>query len=259
LRHGIDDADAISTVVADDHVIGLASGEGFLKARAEGLPIVAFASSYVLSSMEFFTLPGTRLLEPADLQGKRIGYKPGPETDISLYALIARNAVAQSGIKIVESDQALSDLLDGRIDVLIGHRDVEGQALEITGGLTGDSPRNNSYVWIPSLKAVVAGDIVFSGVHFVVPKMHEEWLRTLAAIAALNPTIVVAGHQIAGAPTDASSIEFMKQYMQYFDQSAASSKSAEELREKMKARYPNLGLETLLNSGSQAAFPAPAK
>ena len=136
---------------------------------------------------------------------------------------------------------------------------LEGQTLEITGGLTGDSPRNNSYVWIPSLKAVVAGDIVFSGVHFVVPKMHEEWLRTLAAIAALNPTIVVAGHQIAGAPTDASSIEFMKQYMQYFEQSAASSKSAEELREKMKARYPNLGLETLLNSGSQAAFPAPAK
>ncbi len=41
LRHGIDDADAISTVAADDHVIGLASGEGFLKSRAERLPIVA--------------------------------------------------------------------------------------------------------------------------------------------------------------------------------------------------------------------------
>jgi glyoxylase-like metal-dependent hydrolase (beta-lactamase superfamily II) len=131
---------------------------------------------------------------------------------------------------------------------------LEGQALEIVGGLTGDSPKNNSYVWIPSLKAVVAGDIVFSGAHFVVPNMHEEWIQTLDRIAALHPTIVVPGHQIAGAPTDASTIEFMKQYMQYFDQAAASSKSADELRAKVNSRYPNLGLETLLDSGSRGRF-----
>jgi glyoxylase-like metal-dependent hydrolase (beta-lactamase superfamily II) len=142
---------------------------------------------------------------------------------------------------------------------------LEGQTLEIVGGLTGDSPKNNSYVWIPSMKAVVAGDIVFSGAHFVVSQpvtnktQRDEWVQTLDQIAALHPVIVIAGHQIAGAPTDASSIEFMKEYMEYFDQSVASSKSADELREKMKSRYPNLGLETLPNSGSQAAFPAPGK
>jgi glyoxylase-like metal-dependent hydrolase (beta-lactamase superfamily II) len=133
---------------------------------------------------------------------------------------------------------------------------LEGQTLEIVGGVTGDSPKNNSYVWIPSMKAVVAGDIVFSGAHFVVPKVHDEWLQTLNQIAALHPNIVIAGHQIAGAPTDASTIEFMKRYMQDFDESVASSKSADEVREKMKSRYPGLGLETLLTSGSQAAFPA---
>jgi hypothetical protein len=131
---------------------------------------------------------------------------------------------------------------------------LEGQTLEIAGGLTGDSPKNNSYVWIPSIKAVIAGDIVFSGTHFVVPKMHQEWMQTLDQIAAVHPAIVVAGHQIAGAPTDASTIEFMKQYMQYFDESAASSKSADELREKMKNRYPNLGLQALLDSGSKGRF-----
>jgi glyoxylase-like metal-dependent hydrolase (beta-lactamase superfamily II) len=136
---------------------------------------------------------------------------------------------------------------------------LEGQTLEIVGGVTGDSPKNNSYVWIPSMKAVIAGDTVFSGAHFVVPKTHEEWLQTLDRIAVLHPAIVVAGHQVAGAPTDASAIEFMKEYMQRFDQAVASSKSADEVREKMKSRYPNLGLETLLDSGSQAAFPAPGK
>ena len=137
---------------------------------------------------------------------------------------------------------------------------LEGQTLEIVGGLTGDTPKNNSYVWIPSIKAVIAGDIVFSGSHFVVPppainrKPHEEWIQTLDQIAALHPAIVVAGHQIAGAPTDASTIEFMKQYMQYFEQSAASSKSADELRAKMKDRYRDLALETLLDSASRGRF-----
>jgi glyoxylase-like metal-dependent hydrolase (beta-lactamase superfamily II) len=148
----------------------------------------------------------------------------------------------------VPPDPVIPDELQGNTLTL------EGQTLEIVGGLTGDSPKNNSYVWIPSVKAVIAGDIVFSGAHFVVPKMGQEWLQTLDQIAALHPAIVVAGHQIAGAPTDASTIEFMKQYMQYFDQAATASKSADELREKVKSRYPNLGLETLLDSGSRGRF-----
>ncbi len=148
----------------------------------------------------------------------------------------------------IPPDPVIPDELQGNTLTL------EGQTLEIVGGLTGDSPKNNSYVWIPSIKAVIAGDIVFSGAHFVVPKMRQEWIQTLDQIAALHPAIVVPGHQIAGAPTDASTIEFMKQYMQYFDESAASSKTADELREKMKSRYPNLGLETLLDSGSKGRF-----
>jgi glyoxylase-like metal-dependent hydrolase (beta-lactamase superfamily II) len=154
----------------------------------------------------------------------------------------------------VPADPVIPEELQGNTLML------EGQTLEIVGGLTGDSPKNNSYVWIPSMKAVMAGDIVFSGAHFVVPQpvtnktQHDKWLQTLDQIAALHPTIVIAGHQIAGAPTDASSIEFMKQYMQFFEESAASSKSADELRGKMKDRYPNLGLETLLDSGSKGRF-----
>jgi glyoxylase-like metal-dependent hydrolase (beta-lactamase superfamily II) len=148
----------------------------------------------------------------------------------------------------VPSDPVIPEELQGNRLAL------EGQTLEIAGGLTGDSPKNNSYVWIPSLKAVVAGDIVFSGAHFVVPKMHEEWIQTLDKIAALHPAFVIAGHQKAGAPDDASVIEFMKQYMRDFDESAASSKSADELRAKMKDRYPNLALETLLDSGSKGRF-----
>lgn len=130
LLPGGSDQDATSSVAADERIIGLASAQGFLKARSEGLPIVAFAASYAISSMEFFALSSTRLLGPADLEGRRIGRKPGPEASTILSAFIARNSISQSGLQILEGDAAVSDLLGGRIDVLIGHRDVEGQALE---------------------------------------------------------------------------------------------------------------------------------
>lgn len=45
---------------------------------------------------------------------------------------------------------------------------VDGQPLQIVGGVQGDGP-NNSFVWIPSIRTVLGGDIIFSGVHFGVP------------------------------------------------------------------------------------------
>jgi glyoxylase-like metal-dependent hydrolase (beta-lactamase superfamily II) len=135
---------------------------------------------------------------------------------------------------------------------------LEGNELQVVGGLIGDSGNNpnNSYVWIPSIKTVVAGDIVFSGVYFSVPKTPEPWIKTLDQIAALKPEMVVPGHQIPGAKQDLSAITFMKKYMKEFTKAEASSKNAAELKSKMERRFPNMGLMTLLDSSSKAAFPA---
>jgi len=132
---------------------------------------------------------------------------------------------------------------------------LEGETLEITGGVEGDGP-DNTYIWIPSLKAVIAGDILFSNAHFVVPKDHTKWDQTIAAIMALRPEIVVPGHQTAGAPNDSSVLEFMQNYLRDYDAAIASSKSAADVQTKIKSKYPGMGLELLLNVGSQAAFPA---
>ena len=78
---------------------------------------------------------------------------------------------------------------------------LEGEMLQLVGGVQGDGP-NNSFVWIPSIRTVVAGDIVFSGVHFGVPSGNgrTEWLKTLDQLSALKPEVVIPGHQVAGAP-----------------------------------------------------------
>ena len=133
---------------------------------------------------------------------------------------------------------------------------LEGEMLQFVGAVQGDGP-NNLYVWIPSIRTVVAGDIVFSGVHFGVPSgnARTEWLKTLDQVSALKPAVIIPGHQVAGAPNDLTAIAFMKKYMEDWDKAVSVSKSADDLRGRMKKLYPKLGMENLLNNGANAAFP----
>jgi len=156
----------------------------------------------------------------------------------------------------IPSNPIIPDALDGNTLTL------EGETLQIYGPLQGDSAGDNSFVWIPSLKAIVGGDTLFSGTHFVFAPMSatqkKDWMNTLDQIAELEPQTVIPGHQIAGAPNDASVLTFMKKYMQDSNAAQASSRTADEFKTKMKSLYTNLGIEGLLNISAQAAFPAKA-
>lgn len=156
----------------------------------------------------------------------------------------------------IPSNPIIPDPLDGNTLTL------EGETLQIYGPLQGDSASDNSFVWIPSLKVVVGGDTVFSGTHFVFAPMaatqKKDWMKTIDQIAELKPEIVIPGHQIAGAPNDASVLTFMKRYMQDSNAAQASSRTADEFKSKMKSLYPDLGIDGLLNISAQAAFPAKA-
>lgn len=135
---------------------------------------------------------------------------------------------------------------------------LEGQALEITGDVMGDIP-GNSYIWIPSTKAVIAGDVVFNKAHFGVPADPSPWIAALDQIAALQPAIVVAGHQGMGATTEPQVVEWMKTYLADFAALKAESKNGPELESKMLQKYPGLALEDLLDRSSNAAFAPPPK
>jgi len=134
---------------------------------------------------------------------------------------------------------------------------LEGEQFPITGGVQGDGP-GNSFVYIPSLKAVVAGDTVFDQVYFGVPKdkAREAWMKTLDQISALQPAIVIPGHEGPGAKHDLSAIAFMKKYIAEWDANVTASKSAAEMREKVLRQYPGLGMEFTLNDRIAAFFPS---
>jgi glyoxylase-like metal-dependent hydrolase (beta-lactamase superfamily II) len=154
----------------------------------------------------------------------------------------------------IPSNPIIPDALEGNTLTL------EGETLQIFGPLQGDSAGDNSFVWIPSLNAIVGGDTLFSGAHFVYapmsPTQKKDWMAAIDQMAALKPEIVIPGHQIAGAPNDTTVLAFMKKYMQDSDEAQGSSKTADEFKSKMKALYPNLGIDGLLNISAGAAFPA---
>jgi glyoxylase-like metal-dependent hydrolase (beta-lactamase superfamily II) len=135
---------------------------------------------------------------------------------------------------------------------------LEGEEFPITGGVQGADGPGNSFVWIPSLKAVVTGDIVFDRAYFGVPRdaARENWRKTIDQIAALKPAVVVPGHEGPGATRDMRSIEFMMQYIADWDANVARSKSAAEMRANVLKQYPNLGMEFTLNDRVATYFPA---
>jgi glyoxylase-like metal-dependent hydrolase (beta-lactamase superfamily II) len=143
---------------------------------------------------------------------------------------------------------------------LAGHSlTIEGQTLEIHGSVQGDDA-TNSYVWIPSIKTVVAGDSVYQGVFpwtaETNPASRGAWSKTLDQVAALGATTVIAGHKDPTQKDDASAITTTKAYLKDFDEAAAASKSASQLQSKMKAKYPKLAMDIVLQVGAAAQFPA---
>jgi len=135
---------------------------------------------------------------------------------------------------------------------------LEGEDFPITGGVQGSDGPGNSFVWVPSLKAVITGDIVFDRVYFGVPRdeARQDWLKTIDQIAALNPAIVVPGHEGAGATRDMRSIDWMKKYMADWDVNVSRSKDAAEMRANVLKQYPGLGMEFTLNDRIATYFPA---
>jgi glyoxylase-like metal-dependent hydrolase (beta-lactamase superfamily II) len=136
---------------------------------------------------------------------------------------------------------------------------LEGEEFPITGDVQGADGPGNSFVWVPSLKAVITGDIVFDRAYFGVPRdaARENWRKTIAQITALNPAVVVPGHEGPGATRDLRSIEFMQRYIADWDANVARSKTAAEMRAHVLKQYPNLGMEFTLNDRVATYFPPP--
>lgn len=133
---------------------------------------------------------------------------------------------------------------------------LEGQKLQVIG-LDGPQPER-SFVWIPSVKAVVGGVVLSSNIHVWMAdtqsaKSHQDWLATLAAIEKLKPAIVVPGHFLPGKLKAEQSPAFTAAYIKTFDAETAKAKDSAALIKAMKAHYPKLADESSLELSAKVA------
>jgi len=120
--------------------------------------------------------------------------------------------------------------------------ELEGHALLIhRAGHTDRS--DTTFVHVPDLDLVVAGDIVYNGVFpFTVETTRasrDEWRQALADIAACNAAHVVGGHKDPAADDDPRHIAETRQFLDDFDAALESGASAEEMFADLVAGHPD--------------------
>lgn len=137
---------------------------------------------------------------------------------------------------------------------------VDGETIEIVPDLQGDVlARTNSFVHIPSLRTVIAGDIVFSGVHpFLAHSTVETrraWLAALDSIAVRQPRVVIPGHKpTARYSNSPKALAFMAAYLRDFDASRQEAPNAGALESALRSKYPTLQMPLLLRMSAHSAF-----
>jgi glyoxylase-like metal-dependent hydrolase (beta-lactamase superfamily II) len=140
---------------------------------------------------------------------------------------------------------------------------VDGQSVDVIAGLQGDvgpGPRNN-VVWVPSLAAAIVGDIAFNQVHLSLratdARSRKAWQETLRLVQERHPRVVVAGHKNRPELPDTPDVlAFNQAYLTEFEAALAASHNAGELIAAMKRKFPDAGLDRILNFTAARFFPS---
>src|SRR6266404_6395143 len=132
----------------------------------------------------------------------------------------------------------------------------ENSNIEVFKNVQGDTDEN-TMLWIPGQRILVAGDVVFNNVHVYTAETDSEargkCLNTLKEIRELNPSVVIPGHSEVGAPLDASAaVDFTEQYLLVFEEELKKAKDPDSLINAMKEKFPSSDFLLALERGAKA-------
>jgi len=128
--------------------------------------------------------------------------------------------------------------------------------IEVLKHIRGDTDEN-TMLWIPERRILVAGDVVFNDMHVYTAETDSlargKWLHSLNAIRAMRPSVVIPGHSKSGARLDASTaVDFTETYLRVFEEELKQAKGPEGLIEAMKERFPSADLFLAIERGAMA-------
>lgn len=120
--------------------------------------------------------------------------------------------------------------------------DLNGHTLEFVSAGHSDCP-DTTFVHVPDLDLIVAGDIVYNNVTpyvvYTSAEKRRQWRAALDLVAQRNPAHVVAGHTDPGSPHHARHIELTRQFLLDVDDVLARGESSIPNYEEMVRRHPD--------------------
>ena len=134
----------------------------------------------------------------------------------------------------------------GELDVtVVDERGLELDGVALVPVEVGHTDTDNTtMLHVPEMGLLVAGDVVYNGVH---PYLTESggvtgidaWLAALDTAETLNAATVIAGHKEPGANDDPSHIQATRRYLTDARRLLESSTSAQEFYNNMLALHPH--------------------
>jgi NitT/TauT family transport system substrate-binding protein len=133
IRQGGTNIDPTTPVLAGTAVAGeFNSSPSLMLAVSHGRPLKAFAAVAQRHPYAYISLPKTPVHTPQDLVGKRVGVNQTGV--ILLQALLKKNNIPQSEVKIVTIAGDITPLLDNQVDVWTGWLTQQSILGKIPGG-----------------------------------------------------------------------------------------------------------------------------
>lgn len=120
--------------------------------------------------------------------------------------------------------------------------ELEGNKIEIRQ--RKEDPAH-SYLWIPSLKAIVGGISNVYGQHVWMADTQDEkaldnWITIVEDMKCLHPETVVPSHYAVKEYNAVKVLGFMSNYLAAYKKYLASEPTGEAVAEKMRAQFPSL-------------------
>ncbi|MBR0737659.1 ABC transporter substrate-binding protein [Bradyrhizobium liaoningense] len=196
LRAEPNDLDFVATVVRE-RAIGVTSGQKFLLAAWGGIPVTAFAASFLDTSIAIFTLEASGLRRPADLIDKRLGYRRGSEGEVIFDAMMAQLRLPRSQIVKLPDRDNFDALIAGEVDAIIAAVDREPAPSE-PGYVRLNVIKPQDYgIHVPGMVYFASSDLVrdrpsaimqvltgvIKGWHFV----YSDYTRSVPALVRFDP------------------------------------------------------------------------
>ena len=137
-----------------------------------------------------------------------------------------------------------------------GSIELEGNPLiPIETGFTDSADSTSLYV--PSIGLIVAGDVVYNGIHPFLAETNaqtrREWIAALDTLDALKPRAVVAGHKIPDHDHDPRNIAQTRQYLRDFARLDQTTDTPRALFNAMIELHPDHANPGSLWGGATAA------